>query len=93
MIFVYYLNFIFKKVFLIFVIFGIIVDSGFIGFEMRYFHFRAVFRKGKYKMDIKVIKDKWMEILEYMKTEFVIQDAVYKTWLLPMRPYALKDAV
>ncbi|MBQ9768173.1 MAG: ATP-binding protein, partial [Lachnospiraceae bacterium] len=26
-----------------------------------------------------------------MKTEFVIQDAVYKTWLLPMLPYALKE--
>ena len=42
-------------------------------------------------MDIKTIKNKWTEILEYMKTEFVIQDAVYKTWLLPMLPYALKD--
>ncbi|MGN1085335.1 MAG: chromosomal replication initiator protein DnaA [Lachnospiraceae bacterium] len=41
-------------------------------------------------MDIKTIKNKWTEILEYMKTEFVIPDALYKTWLLPMYPYALK---
>ena len=41
-------------------------------------------------MDIKTIKNKWTEILEYMKTEFIIPDAVYKTWLSPMVPYALK---
>ena len=41
-------------------------------------------------MDIKTIKNKWTEILEYMKTEFVIPDALYKTWLLPMCPYAIK---
>ena len=41
-------------------------------------------------MDIKTIKNKWTEILEYMKTEFIIPDAVYKTWLSPMYPYALK---
>lgn len=40
-------------------------------------------------MDIKTIKHKWTEILEYMKTEFIIPDAVYKTWLSPMFPYAL----
>ena len=33
-------------------------------------------------MDIKTIKNKWTEILEYMKTEFIIPDAVYKTWPL-----------
>ena len=42
-------------------------------------------------MDIKTIKNKWTEILEYMKTEFIIADAVYKTWLSPMLPYALKE--
>ena len=42
-------------------------------------------------MDIKTIKHKWTEILEYMKTEFLIQDAVYKTWLSPMLPYALQE--
>ncbi len=41
-------------------------------------------------MDIKTIKNKWTEILEYMKTEFIIPDAVYKTWLSPMFPYALQ---
>ena len=41
-------------------------------------------------MDIKTIKHKWTEILEYMKTEFIIPDAVYKTWLSPMYPFALK---
>ena len=41
-------------------------------------------------MDIKTIKNKWTEILEYMKTEFFIPDAVYITWLSPMFPYALQ---
>lgn len=41
-------------------------------------------------MDIKTIKNKWTEILEYMKNEFIIPDAVYKTWLSPMYPYSLK---
>ncbi|MBQ8799442.1 MAG: chromosomal replication initiator protein DnaA [Lachnospiraceae bacterium] len=40
-------------------------------------------------MDIKTIKHKWTEILEYMRTEFMIPDAVYKTWLSPMFPFAL----
>ncbi len=40
-------------------------------------------------MDIKTIKHKWTEILEYMRTEFMIPDAVYKTWLSPMSPFAL----
>ncbi len=42
-------------------------------------------------MDIKTIKQKWTEILEYMKAEFAIQTPVYKTWILPLFPYALKD--
>ena len=42
-------------------------------------------------MDITQVKDKWMEILGYMKTEFIISDALFKTWLLPMVPYALKE--
>lgn len=42
-------------------------------------------------MDINTIKSKWKEILEYMKTEFMIQDAVFKTWILPMYPYAIRN--
>lgn len=43
-------------------------------------------------MDIKTIKNKWTEILEYMKNEFLIQDAVYRTWLLPLQPYSIKGS-
>ena len=42
-------------------------------------------------MDIKTIKSKWTEILDYMKTEFGIQDAVHRLWITPMYPISLKD--
>lgn len=37
------------------------------------------------------IKNKWDEILQFMRTEFDMQDVSYKTWLLPMKPYKYED--
>jgi chromosomal replication initiator protein len=38
-----------------------------------------------------VIKDKWNEILEYLKIEHCITDVSFKTWLLPLKVYSVKD--
>lgn len=42
-------------------------------------------------MDIKTIKGLWTDILDYMKNEFTIQDAVFRTWVLPLFPYSLNQ--
>lgn len=38
-----------------------------------------------------VIQDKWDEILEYLKIEHCITDVSFKTWLLPLKVYSVKD--
>ncbi len=37
------------------------------------------------------IQDKWDEILEYLKIEHAITDVSFKTWLLPLKVYEVKD--
>ncbi len=39
----------------------------------------------------KVIKEKWNDILEFMKTEYNITDVAYRTWLLPLSVHSVKD--
>ena len=39
----------------------------------------------------KIIKDKWNDILEFMKTEYNITDVAYRTWLLPLSVHSVKD--
>lgn len=36
-----------------------------------------------------VIKEKWNEILSYMKEEYSITDVAYRTWLLPLSVYSI----
>ncbi|MDF2951330.1 MAG: chromosomal replication initiator protein DnaA, partial [Anaerocolumna sp.] len=38
-----------------------------------------------------VIQDKWDEILEYLKIEHCVTDVSFKTWLLPLKVYSVKD--
>lgn len=38
-----------------------------------------------------VIQDKWEEILEYLKIEHCVTDVSFKTWLLPLKVYSVKD--
>jgi len=38
-----------------------------------------------------VIQDKWDEILEYLKIEHCVTDVSYKTWLLPLKIYSVRD--
>ncbi len=38
-----------------------------------------------------VIQDKWDEILEYLKIEHCVTDVSYKTWLLPLKVYSVRD--
>ena len=33
---------------------------------------------------INVIKDKWNEIIEYLRNEFGINDVLFRTWILPL---------
>lgn len=40
-------------------------------------------------MDISTIKNLWTDVLDYMKVEFTIPDAVFKTWILPLFPYSV----
>lgn len=42
-------------------------------------------------MDINEIKSKWTEILEDIKITSGISDAIFKIWILPLRPYSLVD--
>lgn len=39
----------------------------------------------------KVIKEKWNDILEFMKTEYNITDVAYRTWLLPLSVHSVTD--
>ena len=39
----------------------------------------------------KIVKDKWNDILEFMKTEYNITDVAYRTWLLPLSVHSVKD--
>jgi len=39
----------------------------------------------------KVIKEKWNDILEFMKTEYNITDVAYRTWLLPLSVHSVRD--
>ena len=41
----------------------------------------------------KVIKEKWNDILEFMKTEYNLTDVAYRTWLLPLSVYSVNDNV
>jgi chromosomal replication initiator protein len=37
------------------------------------------------------IQDKWDEILEYLKIEHCVTDVSFKTWLLPLKVYSVRD--
>ena len=39
----------------------------------------------------KIIKEKWNDILEFMKTEYNITDVAYRTWLLPLSVHSVTD--
>ena len=39
----------------------------------------------------KIIKEKWNDILEFMKTEYNITDVAYRTWLLQLSVHSVKD--
>ena len=41
----------------------------------------------------KVIKEKWNDILEFMKTEYNLTDVAYRTWLLPLSVHSVNDNV
>ena len=38
-----------------------------------------------------VIQEKWEEILEYLKVEYSVSDVSFKTWILPLKVYDVKD--
>ena len=38
-----------------------------------------------------LIKEKWNDILEFMKTEYNLTDVSYRTWLLPLSVHSVKD--
>ena len=40
-----------------------------------------------------LVKEKWTEILDYLKKEFSITDVSYRTWLLPLSPYDVSGNV
>ena len=37
------------------------------------------------------IKNKWLNILEYLKNEFNITDVSYKTWILPLKLHSIDE--
>lgn len=39
------------------------------------------------------IKEKWNEILEYMRTEFDITDVSFKTWVKPLQVYSVNNHI
>ena len=39
----------------------------------------------------KVIKEKWNDILEFMKTEYSISKVAYENWLLTLSPHSVQD--
>ena len=40
---------------------------------------------------IDIIKEKWNDILTYLKEEYDISDISFSTWLLPLEPAAVED--
>lgn len=40
---------------------------------------------------LETIKEKWPEILDYLKTEFSISDVSFNTWILPMEVVGMED--
>ena len=40
-----------------------------------------------------LIKEKWNDILEFMKTEYNLTDVAYRTWLLPLSVHSVNDNV
>ncbi|WP_066713826.1 chromosomal replication initiator protein DnaA [Clostridium sp. Marseille-P299] len=40
-----------------------------------------------------LIQEKWSEILEYLKIEYNVTEVSFKTWLLPLQVYDVKDNV
>ena len=38
-----------------------------------------------------IIKEKWSDILYYLKNEYDISDVSFKTWLLPLEIAAVED--
>ena len=40
-----------------------------------------------------LIQEKWSEILEYLKIEYNVTEVSFKTWLLPLKVYDVKDNV
>ena len=40
-----------------------------------------------------LVKEKWTEILDYLKKEFSITDVSYRTWLLPLSPYDVSEHI
>ena len=38
---------------------------------------------------LETLKEKWNEILKYLKEEYDISDVSFDTWLLPLEVYAL----
>ncbi len=39
------------------------------------------------------IKEKWNDILNFIKDEYDLTDISYKTWLLPLEPYSCEDNI
>ena len=40
---------------------------------------------------LELISEKWQEILLHIKQEYELSDVSFKTWLLPTKPYALRQ--
>ena len=40
---------------------------------------------------LETLKEKWNEILKYLKEEYDISDVSFDTWLLPLEVYALEQ--
>ena len=40
---------------------------------------------------LETLKEKWNEILKYLKEEYDISDVSFDTWLLPLEVYALNS--
>ena len=42
---------------------------------------------------LELIKSKWAEILEQIKTDYNVSDISYRTWLKPLEIYSVEDNV
>lgn len=40
---------------------------------------------------LEIIQNKWQDILQHIKTDYDLSDVSFRTWLLPTRPYLLKQ--